>query len=97
MLDYQALFGNNFWGEPWPGGISEGSDFALTLVSPRLVLLYHISPGLSLIQTTIEQVQSQTRSLLHEMDHMKQSVAESTERNQRVEKMLGAIVKHQVS
>ncbi|CAI8048714.1 Transient receptor potential cation channel subfamily A member 1 homolog [Geodia barretti] len=45
-------------------------------------------------QTPIEQVQGQTRSLLTEMDHMRQHVTQLTERNHKMEDMLTAIVKH---
>lgn len=53
-----------------------------------------ISNALHPPQTAIEQVQSQTRSLLAEVDHMKQSVTQLAERNLRLEEMLSAVVKH---
>ena len=48
-------------------------------------------------QTAIEQVQAQTHSLLTEVDHMRTSVSQLTDRNQHLEEMLTAIVKHHVS
>ena len=53
-------------------------------------LTYYKILYLPQIQTQIEQVQFQTHRLLREMDDMRQ-------RNQHVEDMLSAIVKHHVS
>ena len=67
------------------------------IVLPTQQLLHRISPPPPPPQTAIEQVQAQTCTLLTEVDHMRTSVSQLTDRNQHLEEMLTAIVKHHVS
>ena len=61
---------------------------------PLSLSLVHLPSPFPLPQAPILQVQQQTRSLLTEMDHMRHTISALNERNQSLEEMVKAIVKH---